>query len=100
MCVRHRQLVATRWKEPRTGWATELLPKRPGAFASSLLGPHARPYAAHERQEMVWNAPMPPLAARPEPSFNVINHLAYNREVDLSPLGESPRSKFAGGRGH
>jgi len=39
------------WSGPTPGWATELLPPRPGAYAETLLGPTSRPITSHEQEQ-------------------------------------------------
>ena len=46
-----RSARAPSWQGPKSGWATHLLPKRPGAFAESLCGKTSRPITARERDE-------------------------------------------------
>ena len=95
-------MYAPQWQAPGKGWATELLPGRPGAFAASLLGPHARPISTGEKQELgsAWQVSKPAPIARPPARNPILGGTdALNMKVDLSPPGESPkRRKHAGGQ--
>ena len=55
-----------KWRpSKKAGWATELLPERPGAFAASLAGQGSRPYTDEERQGVVWSGRPAKQAPRP-----------------------------------
>ena len=58
-----RSARAPSWQGPKSGWATHLLPKRPGAFAESLCGKTSRPITARERDE--WSPRRPPSRHHP-----------------------------------
>ena len=59
-------LPRLKWRpSKKAGWATELLPERPGAFAASLAGQGSRPYTDEERQGVVWSGRPAKQAPRP-----------------------------------
>lgn len=51
---RRQQTFQPRWQGPKPGWATDLLPARPGAIAASLCGKGSFPIADEERKLPCW----------------------------------------------
>jgi len=71
------QRYVCKWKGPKPGWGTDLLPPRPSTFAASLGGGRgSHPISDAERKNMVWSPRDYVLPTIKLPTFDPIHGIA------------------------